>query len=86
MVFTDPPYNVNYGDTAKDKLRSKAGTKAGRRQMVNLYHLGEEHLHAGGCGLSAPIQTDPLWLERWARAPLVRGKKSKRCLVRQQAC
>ncbi len=27
MVFTDPPYNVNYGDTAKDKLRSKGGAK-----------------------------------------------------------
>lgn len=27
MVFTDPPYNVNYGDTAKDKLPTKGGTK-----------------------------------------------------------
>lgn len=33
MVFTDPPYNVNYGDTAKDKLRSKGGAKAGRKIM-----------------------------------------------------
>jgi hypothetical protein len=25
MVFTDPPYNVDYGNTAKDKIRKKAG-------------------------------------------------------------
>jgi len=24
MVFTDPPYNVDYGNTAKDKIRKKA--------------------------------------------------------------
>ena len=24
MIFTDPPYNVNYGATMKDKLREKA--------------------------------------------------------------
>ena len=23
MTFTDPPYNVNYANTAKDKLRGK---------------------------------------------------------------
>ena len=28
MVFTDPPYNVNYGATMKDKLRGKARTIA----------------------------------------------------------
>lgn len=27
MVFTDPPYNVNYGATMKDKLRGKANRK-----------------------------------------------------------
>lgn len=32
MVFTDPPYNVNYGDTSKDK-RHKGGAKAGRKIM-----------------------------------------------------
>ena len=31
MVFTDPPYNVNYGDTAKDKLRSKVEPKPDAR-------------------------------------------------------
>jgi len=31
MVFTDPPYNVNYGSSAKDKIREKAGSKAGRK-------------------------------------------------------
>ena len=27
MVFTDPPYNVNYGATMKDKLRGKTHRK-----------------------------------------------------------
>ncbi|WP_039758480.1 site-specific DNA-methyltransferase [Bartonella queenslandensis] len=40
MVFTDPPYNVNYGATAKDKLRSKSGAKAGRTIMND--NLGDD--------------------------------------------
>ena len=40
MVFTDPPYNVNCGDTAKDKLRSKGGAKAGRKIMND--NLGDD--------------------------------------------
>ena len=40
MVFTDPPYNVNYGDTAKDKVRAKSGAKAGRKIMND--NLGGE--------------------------------------------
>ena len=40
MVFTDPPYNVNYGETAKDKLRSKGGAKAGRKIMND--NLGDD--------------------------------------------
>ena len=40
MVFTDPPYNVNYGDTAKDKLRSQGGAKAGRKIMND--NLGDD--------------------------------------------
>ena len=40
MVFTDPPCNVNYGDTAKDKLRSKGGAKAGRKIMND--NLGDD--------------------------------------------
>lgn len=40
MVFTDPSYNVNYGDTAKDKLRSKGGAKAGRKIMND--NLGDD--------------------------------------------
>lgn len=40
MVFTDPPYNVNYGDTAKDKIRTKGGAKAGRKIMND--NLGNE--------------------------------------------
>lgn len=33
MVFTDPPYNVNYGATIKDSLRYHAGTLGGRKIM-----------------------------------------------------
>ena len=41
MVFTDPPYNVNYGDTAKDKLRSKGGAKfALPEPKSNQKHIG----------------------------------------------
>ena len=40
IVFTDPPYNVNYGDTAKDKIRAKGGAKAGRKIMND--NLGNE--------------------------------------------
>jgi DNA modification methylase len=39
MVFTDPPYNVDYGNTAKDKIRTKGGKKAGRTIMND--NLGE---------------------------------------------
>jgi len=33
MVFTDPPYNVNYGATMKDKLRGQKGRKP--RKIAN---------------------------------------------------
>ncbi len=33
MVFTDPPYNVNYGSTMKDSIRYHAGTLGGRQIM-----------------------------------------------------
>ncbi|MHA1540044.1 MAG: site-specific DNA-methyltransferase [Alphaproteobacteria bacterium] len=33
MTFTDPPYNVDYGNTPKDKVRAKAGAKGGRKIM-----------------------------------------------------
>jgi DNA modification methylase len=33
MVFTDPPYNVNYGATMKDSLRYHAGSLGGRKIM-----------------------------------------------------
>jgi len=33
MVFTDPPYNVDYGNTAKDKQRSRQGKSGGRKIM-----------------------------------------------------
>ena len=37
MVFTDPPYNVDYGNTAKDR---KAKGKSGGRTIMN-DNLGE---------------------------------------------
>lgn len=33
MVFTDPPYNVDYGNTAKDKQRAQQGKSGGRTIM-----------------------------------------------------
>lgn len=33
MIFTDPPYNVNYGATMKDRIRYHAGTLGGRKIM-----------------------------------------------------
>jgi hypothetical protein len=109
MTFTDPPYNVNYANSAKDKLRGKnrailndnlgdgfgqflhdacsnilSRTKgalyvamssseldtlqsAFRRAggpLVDLHHLGQEHLHARTRGLPAPVRADPLRLAR----------------------
>jgi len=40
MVFTDLPYNVNYGATAKDKMRAKGGSKAGRKILND--NLGDD--------------------------------------------
>ena len=110
MTFTDPPYNVNYANTAKDKLRGKnrpilndalgedfgallydacvniltltkgaiyicmssseldtaaEGFPRGRRQVVDLRDLGQEHVHTRALGLSAPVRADPLRLEGW---------------------
>lgn len=39
MVFTDPPYNVNYGATMKDKLRYHTAPNSGRTIMND--NLGE---------------------------------------------
>ena len=33
MIFTDPPYNVNYGSTMKDSIRYHAGSLGGRKIM-----------------------------------------------------
>lgn len=35
MVFTDPPYNVNYGASMKDTLRKKDGQKSAGRTIMN---------------------------------------------------
>lgn len=33
MIFTDPPYNVNYGSTLKDSINYHAGSLSGRKIM-----------------------------------------------------
>lgn len=33
MIFTDPPYNVNYGSSMKDSIRYHAGSLGGRKIM-----------------------------------------------------
>lgn len=35
MVFTDPPYNVNYGTSMKDKLRTKTSKENAGRSILN---------------------------------------------------
>ena len=130
MAFLDPPYNVNYANSAKDKLRGKnrpilndnlgddfeaflqtacthllavtkgavyiamssselatlqAAFRAAGGQLVDLHHLGEEHLHAGPRRLPAPVRADPLRLARGQRALLVRRTRPGRCVVREQA-
>ena len=35
MVFTDPPYNVNYGATMKDKLRTRVSKENAGRKILN---------------------------------------------------
>lgn len=40
MIFTDPPYNVNYGASAKDSMRHKAGAQPGRTIMND--NLGDD--------------------------------------------
>ena len=35
MVFTDPPYNVNYGATMKDKMRTKVSKENAGRKILN---------------------------------------------------
>lgn len=37
MIFTDPPYNVNYGATMKDKLRHKTSLVNNGRKILNDY-------------------------------------------------
>ena len=51
MIFTDPPYNVNYGSTMKDSLRYHAGTLGGRKIM-------NDNLGDGFCTISSrqPVQ------------------------------
>lgn len=40
MIFTDPPYNVNYGSTMKDSIRYHAGTLGGRKIMNDNLGVG----------------------------------------------
>ena len=116
MVFTDPPYNVNYANSAKDKMRGKdrailndnlgdgfydfllaaltptvancrggiyvamssseldvlqAAFRAAGGKVVDVHHLGQEHLHAGPRRLPAPVRTDPVRMARGCATPLV---------------
>ena len=118
MVFTDPPYNVNYANSAKDKMRGKdrailndnlgdgfttsclaaltptiAHCRGGiyvamssseldvlqarsrsRRQVVDVHHLGQEHLHAGPRRLPAPVRANPVRMAGGRTTPLVRDR------------
>jgi hypothetical protein len=130
MAFTDPPYNVDYGNSAKDKMRGKdrrimnddlgegffqflydaclnllvvtkgacyvahelfraahlaKGLDQGRRQVVHVHHLVQEHLHTRSCGLPAPVRTDPVRLEAGLGSLLVRRPRSVGHLELQQA-
>lgn len=42
MVFTDPPYNVNYGNTMKDKLRHKASKSPARTILNDNFETNED--------------------------------------------
>ena len=130
MCFTDSPYNVDYANSPKDKLRGKhrpilndnlgsgfeaflydacvnilsvtkgavyvvheqlraahaaAGVHRGRRQVVDLRHLGQEHVHARPRRLPAAIRTDPVRLEGGQRPLLVRRAGPGRRVVLRQA-
>ena len=108
MVFTDPPYNVDYANPEKNNKAKKdrrikndnlgdgfyqfllaamtnllavckgavyicmssseldtlqKAFREGRRQVVHVYYLGQEHLHPGALRLSAPVRADSLRLE-----------------------
>jgi len=42
MTFTDPPYNVNYGATMKDKLRTKVSKENSGRKILNDHFADHE--------------------------------------------
>ena len=130
MTLCDPPYNVDYANSPKDKLRGKhrpilndnlgvgfeafllrrlrqhpqrhqgrrvhlheqlgaahaaARVHRGRRQVVDVRHLGQEHLHARPGRLSAAVRADLVRLEGRARPILVRRPRSGRRVVLRQA-
>jgi hypothetical protein len=51
------------------------GVHGGRRQVVDLHHLGQEHLHPRPGRLPAAVRADPLRLAAGHRALLVRGAR-----------
>ncbi|SEM82502.1 DNA modification methylase [Syntrophus gentianae] len=42
MVFTDPPYNVNYGSSLRDRQGKKAGSKNAGRKILNEHFAKRE--------------------------------------------
>ena len=49
----------------------QAAFRAAGGKMVDVHHLGQEHLHPGPRRLPAPVRADPLRMARGGTAPLV---------------
>ncbi len=45
MVFTDPPYNVNYGSSLRDRQGKKAGSKNAGRKILNDHFAQRENFY-----------------------------------------
>lgn len=50
MVFTDPPYNVNYGATMKDKLRTRVSNENAGRKILNDHFKDNDGFYQFLCG------------------------------------
>jgi DNA modification methylase len=45
MVFTDPPYNVNYGSSLRDRQHRKTGSKNAGRKILNDHFAERENFY-----------------------------------------